>query len=82
MRLTAIRNKPTRTISASSGLWLLQMLLEPDTKWCASKDAGPPRGMDCKIAHWLERGTKHSLQGCVNLSLVDAFENREADDDT
>ena len=39
-----IRNGPKRTISASSGLGLLQMVLEPDTGQCASEDAGPPRG--------------------------------------
>ena len=27
----------------------------------------------CEIPHRLERGTKHSLQGCGNLSLANAF---------
>ena len=27
----------------------------------------------CEIPHLVERGTKHSLQGCGNLSLVVAF---------
>ena len=31
-----------------------------------------PKGVDCEIPHRLKRGTKHSLQGCVNL-------NRELD---
>ena len=45
------------------------MVLELDTGRCASEDAE----VDCEIPHRLERGTKHSLQGCGNLSLVDAF---------
>ena len=44
MRLTVIRNGPKRTIFASGELGLLQMESELDTEWCASKDAGPPRG--------------------------------------
>ena len=52
---------PKRTIFASGGLGLLQMVSEPDTERCASKDIGPPRGVDCEIPHWLERGMKHSL---------------------
>ena len=39
----------------------------------ASENAGPRRGVDCEIPHQLERRTKHSLQGCGNLSLADAF---------
>ena len=39
-----------RTISASSGLGLLQMVSKPDTRRCASEDAGPPRG-------WIVRPT-------------------------
>ena len=38
------RESPKRTISASGRLGLLQMVSEPDTGWCASEDAGPPRG--------------------------------------
>ena len=44
MRLTAIRNGPRRTISASGGLGPLQMVSEPDTRWCANKEAEPRRG--------------------------------------
>ena len=40
----AIRNGPNQTIFTNSGLGLLQMVLEPDTEWCASEDVGPPRG--------------------------------------
>ena len=29
--------------------------------------------VDCEISHRLGRRTKHSLQGCGNLSLIDAF---------
>ena len=70
MRLTAIRNGPKQTISSSDGLDLLQMVSEPDT---TSEDARPPRGVNCEIPHRLEKGTKHSLQGCRKLSIVDAF---------
>ncbi|KAG7033927.1 Cysteine-rich receptor-like protein kinase 10, partial [Cucurbita argyrosperma subsp. argyrosperma] len=38
------RENPKRTISVSSGLWLLQMVLEPDTGQCANEDVGPLRG--------------------------------------
>ena len=63
VRLTTIRNGLKRTISASArlGLRLLQMVLEPNTKRCASKDAGSPWGMDYEISHRLKRRTKHSL---------------------
>ena len=53
------------------------MVLEPDTGWCASKDAGPPREVDCEIPHRLERRTKHCLKGCGNLSLLEVFQNLE-----
>ena len=56
MRLTAICNGLKRTISTSGELGLLQMVLEPDTEWCASEDAGLLRGVDCEIPRWLERG--------------------------
>ena len=42
--LMAIRNGLKRTIFASGGLGLLQMVLESDTKRCASEDAGHQRG--------------------------------------
>ena len=44
-----IRNKSKRTISASGGLGLLQIVLEPDTEQCASEDAEPPSEIDCEI---------------------------------
>ena len=56
-----IRNGPKRTISASSGLELLQMISESDTGLCASEDAGLPRRVNCEIPYGPERGTKHSL---------------------
>ena len=56
-----IRNGLKQTISASGGFELLQMVLEPGIKQCASEDAGPPRGVDCEISHQLEKGTEHSL---------------------
>ena len=49
VRLTTIRNGSKQTISASGGLWLLQMVSESDTGSCA------PRGVDCEIPHRLER---------------------------
>ena len=64
---------PKRIIFASGGLGLLQMVLEAVTGRCVSEDVGPRRGVDCEIPRWLERGMKYSLQGCENLSLVDAF---------
>ena len=66
------RENPKRTISANGRLGL-QILSELDIGQCASINAGNPRGMNCEIPHRLERGTKHSLQWCGNLSLVDAF---------
>ena len=56
-----IRNGPKRTIFASGGLALLQIVSEPGTGWCASEDVGPLRGVDCEIPHQLERATKHFL---------------------
>ena len=47
VRPTAIRNGPKWTISASGELGLLQVVLEPDTGWCASKNVGLLRGVDC-----------------------------------
>ena len=49
MRLIMIRNEVKRTISISNGFELLQIVLEPDTGRCASKDAGPPKAVDCEI---------------------------------
>ena len=43
MRLTVICNRPKKTTSASSGLELLQMVLEPDVERCANEDARPLR---------------------------------------
>ena len=55
------RESPKRTISASGGFGLLQMILELDIGQCVNEDVGPPRGLDCEIPHQLERGMKHSL---------------------
>ena len=57
----AIRNGPKRTISASDGLGLLQMVSEPDIERCVSEEVGLSRAVDCEIPHRLERRTKHSL---------------------
>ena len=40
VRLTAVRNGPKRTISASGELGLLQMVLESDTERCAREVRG------------------------------------------
>ena len=45
MTLTVIRNGSKRTISASGGIELLEMVLEPDTGRCVSEDAGPLKGV-------------------------------------
>ena len=65
-----IRNGPKRTISANSGLELLQMVSEPDIQWCASEDARPPKGWIVR-SHIRWRGDETFVRG--NLSLVDAF---------
>ena len=67
-----IRNGLKQTIFTSSGLELLQMVSEPDTRRCGSEDANP-QGVDYEIPHWLERRTKHFLQKHRNFFLVDAF---------
>ena len=54
--LTAICNWPKQIISASGGLGLLQMVLEPDTEWCVSEDVGL-REVDYETPHWLERNS-------------------------
>ena len=51
------------------------MVSEPDTGQCAGDNVGPPKGVDCEILHRLERGMKHSLQGCENLSHSKADDN-------
>ena len=56
-----IHNESKRTISTNGGLELLQMISELIIEQCASENVRLPRGVDCKISHWLERGTKHSL---------------------
>ena len=56
-----LRNGPKRTISASSEFWLLQMVLEPDTRQCAAKDAGLPREMDCEIPNQMKRNMNHKV---------------------
>ena len=67
------RKRPKRTIFVNGGLGLLQMVSEPNTRRCASENAGPPRGVNCEVSHRLKRGTKHSLQGCEILSLIDVI---------
>ena len=56
--LKTLRGSPKRTISANGGLGLLQMVSEADTNRCTSEDAGPQRGVNCEITHWLGRRTK------------------------
>ena len=61
VRLTTIRNESKRTISTSGELELLQIVSEPDTGRCANKDTGPPKKMDCKILHRLDKGNETFL---------------------
>ena len=61
VRRAAICNWPKQTISIIDGLGPLQMVLELGTEWCAREDVEHRRGVDCKITHWLERGTKRFL---------------------
>ena len=55
---------PMRTLGPKGGkLWnptLIGEGSESRRERCASKR------VDCEIAHWLERGTKHSLQSCAS----------------
>ena len=52
------RENPKRTISASGGPRLLQMVSEPDTGRCASEDAVSRREVDLVgVPHRLEKGT-------------------------
>ena len=57
----AICNGPKRRIFVSGGLGLLQMVLKPDTRRCASEDVGPRREADYEIPHRFEREMKHFL---------------------
>ena len=41
VRLTVIRNRPKQTIFVTSGLGLLQVVLEPDIRQCTNEDVGP-----------------------------------------
>ena len=59
--LKLVRNGPKWTIFASGQLGLLQIVSELDTERCASKDARPPRGVDCEILHRLEKETEPFL---------------------
>ena len=68
----ARKGKPKKTISTSDGLKPLQMVSEPDTGWCASKEAkswrgwtwgsvsirmlGSEKGVDWGVSHRLEKG--------------------------
>ena len=81
--ISTIRNGSKRTISASGKVGVLQMVSEPNTGRYASEDIELLKWVDCETLHWLERGTKHFLklvetskhflEVCGNLFLVDAF---------
>ena len=47
---------PKRPMSANGGLEWLQMVLESETNWYVSEDAGPERGEYCERSHidWRE----------------------------
>jgi len=55
------RESSKRTISASGELGLLQMVLEPNTGRCVSKEAESQRGVDWRVPHRLEKRTSASL---------------------
>ena len=56
VRLTAIRNRPKRTISVSIGLKLLQMVSKTVGGQCVSEDAGPQTGWIMKShIDWREK---------------------------
>ena len=74
VRLTTIHFEPKRTISISGGgLGRLQMVSEPNARRCASKDARPPRGVDCEIPHQLERERSIPYKGVETSSLQARF---------
>ena len=73
VRLTTVHDEQKRTISSSDRLGLLQMVSEPDIGRCALEDVWAPKGVDCEIPRWLEKGTKPFLLECENLSLTNAF---------
>ena len=71
------RESPKRTISASGELELLQMVLEPDTERCASKDVGPQRRWIVK-SHIGWRGERSiSYKGVKVFSYQTRFKNFE-----
>ena len=51
------RKSPKRTVSAGDKLVLLQIVLEPNTRQCASEDVEPQRRVACEIPHRLAMGT-------------------------
>ena len=71
-----IHNGPKRTIFANGEFELLQMVLEPNTKRCASTDAGPQegwrgeQGIPTRNEALLTRVWKHLPNRCV-LKLRD-----------
>ena len=74
MKLIAIRNELKQTIAASGGLGLLQMVSEPDTGWCSSKDARSLKG-------WIVR-SHVPYKGVETFSLAYVFYNYEVNSDT
>ena len=68
------------TISASGGLELLQMVSEPDTRGCASKDARSPREVETISTsgglELLQMVSKTDTRGCASK---DAGSPREVD---
>ena len=65
MSLTAIHNGLKRKVPAQT------------SGGVPAKSLAPKR-VDYEISRLLEREMKHSLQDCGNISLIDAFENRES----
>ena len=52
---------PVRTLGPKGDVDLVGVPHRLEKGTSASEDAGPRRGVDCDIPHWLGRKTKHPL---------------------
>ena len=68
-----LERRERNTFPSGFCLKVLKMVLEPDTRQCVSKDAGPNKG-DCEIPHRWEKRTEHDYKG-VELAPIGV--NRE-----
>ena len=67
-----MRNEPKRTIFASGGFGLLQMVWKLGIERCASEDAGQGGWIVRSHIGWREE-RNIAYKSCGNLSLVDVF---------